>query len=352
MLESLITTLDKFTPEILVILSGLLVITTTLFLWLWFANRRTYNLLKHQLPASVVKTYLDSVIQNSNSLKSALFRGNDGDVSFSSMPSSMPLVGGGESLAIASSGNSSGQEAALREQLQQKLAELAALQSQLAAANSIKKELESGLAGAQARIKELEALLAQSGKAVPAASGNDAAIKAELQKITKERDELRDRLKEYEIIEDDLANLKRLQQENQQLKRALGQDPTDSSPAAAAPVAPVAAPPKVASPKGQDPLAGAADLFDEVPVEDAPTPESEVAEEAVEAAAPEEVAASSEESTTAELEEFLTGGSEAEAPKEVAMGGSEKDAPAPKAEPTGNEKTPEDLLSEFEKMLG
>ena len=348
MLESLITTLDKFTPEILVILSGLLVITTTLFLWLWFANRRTYNLLKHQLPASVVKTYLDSVIQNSNSLKSALFRGNEGDVSFSSMPSSMPLVGGGESLAIASSGNSSGQEAALREQLQQKLAELAALQSQLAAANSIKKELESGLAGAQARIKELEALLAQSGKAVPAASGNDAAMKAELQKITKERDELRDRLKEYEIIEDDLANLKRLQQENQQLKRALGQDPTDSSPAAAAPVA---AAPKAASPKGQDPLAGAADLFDEVPVEDSPL-ENEVAEEDVAAALPEEVAASSEESTTAELEEFLTGGSEAEAPKEVAMGGSEKDAPAPKAEPTGNEKTPEDLLSEFEKMLG
>lgn len=348
MLESLITTLDKFTPEILVILSGLLVITTTLFLWLWFANRRTYNLLKHQLPASVVKTYLDSVIQNSNSLKSALFRGNEGDVSFSSMPSSMPLVGGGESLAIASSGNSSGQEAALREQLQQKLAELAALQSQLAAANSIKKELESGLAGAQARIKELEALLAQSGKAVPAASGNDAAMKAELQKITKERDELRDRLKEYEIIEDDLANLKRLQQENQQLKRALGQDPTDSSPAAAAPIA---AAPKAASPKGQDPLAGAADLFDEVPVEDSPL-ENEVAEEAVAAALPEEVAASSEESTTAELEEFLTGGSEAEAPKEVAMGGSEKDAPAPKAEPTGNEKTPEDLLSEFEKMLG
>lgn len=348
MLESLITTLDKFTPEILVILSGLLVITTTLFLWLWFANRRTYNLLKHQLPASVVKTYLDSVIQNSNSLKSALFRGHDGDVSFSSMPSSMPLVGGGESLAIASSGNSSGQEAALREQLQQKLAELAALQSQLAAANSIKKELESGLAGAQARIKELEALLAQSGKAVPAASGNDAAMKAELQKITKERDELRDRLKEYEIIEDDLANLKRLQQENQQLKRALGQDPTDTSPAAAAPVA---AAPKAASPKGQDPLAGAADLFDEVPVEDSPT-DNEVAEEAVAASLPEEVAASSEESTTAELEEFLTGGSEAEAPKEVAMGGSEKDAPAPKAEPTGNEKTPEDLLSEFEKMLG
>jgi hypothetical protein len=338
MLESLITTLDKFTPEILVILSGLLVITTTLFLWLWFANRRTYNLLKHQLPASVVKTYLDSVIQNSNSLKSALFRGNEGDVSFSSMPSSMPLVGGGESLAIASSGNSSGQEAALREQLQQKLAELASLQSQLAAANSIKKELESGLAGAQARIKELEALLAQAGKAVPAA-GNDAALKSELQKVTKERDELRDRLKEYEIIEDDLANLKRLQQENQQLKRALGED-------AAGSIAKVDVP-KAASPKGQDPLAGAADLFDEVPEEESTVAEAEVVEEVI---APEEVAAASEESTTAELEEFLSGPSVSDSSAEVALGGSEKEAP--KTESTGNEKTPEDLLSEFEKMLG
>lgn len=325
MLESLITTLDKFTPEILVILSGLLVITTTLFLWLWFANRRTYNLLKHQLPASVIKTYLDSVIQNSNSLKSALFRGDAGDVPLTSMPSSMPLIGGGENLAIASSGGSSGQEAMLREQLQQKLAELASLQSQLAAAQNVKKQLESGLAGAEARIKELEALLAQAGK--NSGGGNDALLQAEIQKISKERDALKDRLKEYEIIEDDLANLKRLQQENQQLKRALG---TAEVPAAVAPaaVADVTA-------GSEDPLAGVSDLFDEVaPV--AAAEESPVAD------------------PTAELESFLSSGDEARDPSDELIEAAAEprdEQPAPKAA-TGSEKTPEDLLSEFEKMLG
>ncbi len=47
------------------------------------------------------------------------------------------------------------------------------------------------------------------------------ALKSELTMVSKERDDLRDRLKEFEIIADDLANLKRLQQENEQLKRSL-----------------------------------------------------------------------------------------------------------------------------------
>jgi hypothetical protein len=305
MLESLITTLDKFTPEILVILSGLLVITTTLFLWLWFANRRTYNLLRHQLPASVVKTYLDSVIQNSNSLKSALFRGGGNDIG--AMPTSMPVIGGGESMAAAGPG-----DAGLRDQVQRLQSEISSLQSQLATANNVKKDLEGALATAHARIKELEALLAKAGTS---AGGDSAAVTAELQKVSKERDELREKLKEYEIIEDDLANLKRLQQENQQLKRSLGVS-GGSAPIAAEPIA-------VSG--GSDPLAGAADLFEEV------------------ASAP------SGEDATAELEQFLSEGTESPVESEKEVEKALNDS-APKA--AANEKTPEDLLSEFEKMLG
>jgi hypothetical protein len=305
MLESLITTLDKFTPEILVILSGLLVITTTLFLWLWFANRRTYNLLRHQLPASVVKTYLDSVIQNSNALKSALFRGGGSDVAAgaTAAPVIVPPMGGGESLAAMGAGDS-----ALREQLQQKLAELAALQAQVSSLQNIKKDLENSLSGAQARIKELEALLASASK------GDSGAMAAELQKITKERDDLREKLREYEIIEDDLANLKRLQQENQQLKRSLG-----VSGAAVAEAAPV-----LEQPKGQDPLAAAGDIF-------------------------EEVAAAPEESSTAELEEFLSSTEEVAPVPEKEVENALTEAANKQG---NNDKTPEDLLSEFEKMLG
>jgi uncharacterized phage infection (PIP) family protein YhgE len=307
MLESLITTLDKFTPEILVILSGLLVITTTLFLWLWFANRRTYNLLRHQLPASVVKTYLDSVIQNSTSLKSALFRGGGNDIGV--MPTSMPVIGGGESMAAAGPG-----DAGLRDQVQRLQSEISSLQSQLATANNVKKDLEGALATAHARIKELEALLAKAGTST--GGGDSAAVTAELQKVSKERDELREKLKEYEIIEDDLANLKRLQQENQQLKRSLGVS-GGSAPVAAAPAE---------ESGGSDPLAGVADLFEEV-------------------AAP----VASDDEATAELEEFLSETSESPIDSEKDVEKALNDS-APKA--AANEKTPEDLLSEFEKMLG
>ena len=72
-------------------------------------------------------------------------------------------------------------------------------------------------------------------------------------------------------------------------------------------------------------MAGAADLFEEV------------------------ATASSDDDATAELEQFLSEGSEtpAESEKDVEKALNES---TPKA--AANEKTPEDLLSEFEKMLG
>jgi uncharacterized phage infection (PIP) family protein YhgE len=335
MLESLLTTLDQFTPEILVIMTGLLVITSTLFLWLWFANRRTYQLLKHQIPASVVKTYLDSIIQNSTSLKSSLFRGGGEDLS-AAIPSVFPTInlGGGENVAVASAAGAN--DSVLREQLAQRQAEIASLQSQLASANGAKKDLEKSLTDAHARIKELEALLAKGS--------SDSGLAAEMQKISKERDELREKLKEYEIIEDDLANLKRLQQENQQLRRAL--EAQGGNAEAVTDAVPHAPPSQASAPQPEpDPLPSGSDIFEELP-----TP---VAEE--------------EASATAELEQFL--GSEEPAPEPAPEPEPESDPepePAaavaaalaaateapPEAKPTAPEKTPEDLLSEFEKMLG
>ncbi len=303
MLESALSTLDQFTPEILVILLGLLVITTTLFLWLWFANRRTYQMLKHQIPASVVKSYLDSIIQNSTSLKSSLFRG--GGAELASAPAVFPVgnLGGGDSVAVAGASDGT-----LREQLTQKMAEIASLQSQLAAGTGTKKDLEAALAAAQARIKELEAMLAKAS----AGGGADPGLGAELQRVSQERDGLAEKLKEYEIIEDDLANLKRLQQENQQLRKALEAQGGALPDATPEPVAPEPEP---------------ADILADVPAAEAP------------AAA----------DATAELEQFL--GAD-EGPAAAVEPAPDAAAAAPEKKAAPGDKTPEDLLSEFEKMLG
>lgn len=339
--ESVINYLDKFGPEILVIQFGFLVILSTIFLWLWFSNRRKYHNLKHAIPANIVKSYLDSIIQNSTSLKSQLFRG--GGLDLGSVPSVMPLhnLVGGEGLAVSGAPST-----ALMEELNQRTAQIAALNAQLSSATVAQREVENklgqsqgNLQTAEAKIKELEALLTQGGKAnnagVSSSSGgsNDAALKAELSNVTKERDDLRDRLREFEIIADDLANLKRLQQENDQLKKSLAAQ-------GGKPVAAAAEPAPQEVPKNILSQADVSDLFEDLGKQEA---------------------ANTAASDNSALEEFLSSPTDTDTAFEDAAAALEaedpmiaasEDSDSSESNKPKSEKTPEDLLSEFEKMLG
>lgn len=318
MFESIINKVANNADPILWLLGGSLIILMTILMWVWQYNRRKYHNLKHAIPADVVKNYLDSIIQNSTSLKSQLFRGGGLDVG--SVPSVMPLhqLGGGEGLAVSGAPST-----ALLEELNQKKAHIASLEAQLSSAQNAQRDVEARLSqtqnllsNAEAKIKELEALLAQSRNG----SSADSSLKSELQMVSKERDELRDRLKEFEIIADDLANLKRLQQENEQLKRSL------SAQGGAIPQAPV---------QEQAP---------------APTQAADVSDLL------EDLGQTESENATSELEDFLSSPTEEVAGEEdtseadmlAAMGETQPE----EDNKSKSEKTPEDLLSEFEKMLG
>ncbi len=337
-MDSLINYLDKFGPELLVIQFGFLVILSTLFLWLWFSNRRKYHNLKHAIPANVVKSYLDSIIQNSTALKSSLFRG--GGLEVNGVPSVMPLhnLTGGDSLAVNGAPST-----ALMEELNQKKAQIAALEAQLSSSQNAQREVEGklteamrNLSNAESRIKELEALLAEARASAGSGGAADESLKSELVMVSKERDEIRDRLKEFEIISDDLANLKRLQQENEQLKKSLGLKDGPLVPEAA----------KAQAPAVATKSAPAADLSDLLQDMGSSSQDS-----------------SSENSDEAQvIEEFLNASQELDepAPSEseedtseqemmAAMNGSSEESEEDKA---NSERTPEDLLSEFEKMLG
>lgn len=320
MLDSFINYMDKFGPEILVIQAGFLVIISTLFLWLWFSNRRKYHNLKHAIPANVVKSYLDSIIQNSTSLKSQLFRG--GGLDLGSVPSVLPLHGltGGDNI-----GMSGAPSTALLEELNQRKAQIASLESQLASAHAANRELEAKiaeirnqLAAAEAKIRELEALLAKNR-----GGSGDEALKAELAMVAKERDELRDRLKEFEIIADDLANLKRLQQENEQLKRSLAAQGGSLPQVSQAPI-----PAQASAPAAK--AAEVSDLFEDLNQTTGGGEDNSALEEFLSEAPADPLA------KEANLEEMLAVGSN----------------PAPESNRPKSDKTPEDLLSEFEKMLG
>lgn len=222
MSETLRLILTKFTDETITVFSMLLLLLMGIIVVYWFYNRKKFHELSHEIPASVVKNYLDSIIQNSTALKSSLFRGGGLDIG-NGIPSVVP-VGDLPSSSNISVGSAS-------EEVNQKNAEIASLTLKLNDRNKQITDLEkrlqdlsasSGKGGAEVDIlkKEIATLQAQLAEA-RAAGGGDANLARDLQAITMERNDLRERLKEYEIIEEDLANLKRLQQENDQLKAEL-----------------------------------------------------------------------------------------------------------------------------------
>ncbi len=223
--ETINLILTKFTDETLSISIGLMGLLFVILIAYWVYYRRKFNDLKHQIPAQVVKNYLDSIIQNSSALKSSLFRGGGLDIE-DGIPSVMPtseLRGTPVQVSNASS-----------EELNQKNAEIASLKVSIGDKDKTITELEKKLGEASsgapasapdnsaeisslnAKIAELEAALAAAGS-----GGSDDGDSKKLAEVTQERDQLKEKLQEYEIIEEDLANLKRLQQENEQLKKAL-----------------------------------------------------------------------------------------------------------------------------------
>jgi len=279
--------LTKFTDETITIFGLLLLLTTILLVVYWLYNRKKFRELQHEIPASVVKNYLDSIIQNSNSLKSSLFRGGGLDIG-TGIPSVVPV---GDLPASSSIGIGSGAEeisqknaeiSMLKQNLNDRTKQITDLEKQLsemasgkgADVESIRKELNEK----QAKVRELEAALNEAKKS----SGGDAQLQSQLNVVTNERNELRERLKEYEIIEEDLANLKRLQQENEQLKAELAAlkkgGPAAATPAAAPVPAPTPAPAPVEPEVDLEAemAAAIADSKKSSPPPAAPAPEEEV----------------------------------------------------------------------------
>jgi hypothetical protein len=297
LLSDTLAVVTNSTGDILLISLIMTAFVLVIFIGIWAHNRRKFQNLSHQIPASVVKNYLDTIIQNSNSLKDSLFRGGGLEMG-QGVPSVKPvqdLSAGGVDSSL------------LQEQLNQKIAEISSVKGQLSEKDQAIVDLENKLKEAQAAVasgdsgeqiqsltNERDGLAAElkaaqdALAAAPEAGSDDGELKGELESVTKERDELKDRLGEYAIIEEDLADLKRLQKENQELK---------------------------------DQLAGAPAVEEAAPAEPEP-----VAEEKPEENVEEAVAAAIEES---------------EPPAE--------EAPKQKE---GEEKSAEELLSEFEKMLG
>ena len=137
--------------------------------------------------------------------------------------------------------------------LAQRNAELASLKSQIGEKDSMISDLEEKMTDLLSKLRDSEDGQAPASAPVAAATGSgDEATLLQLSEVTKERDLLKDKLKEYEFIESDLAEIPRLQRTVETYKatlKQLGVDPDAAlkAPPVAAPATPEAAPAQAAA---------------------------------------------------------------------------------------------------------
>ncbi len=241
-MSSWIYILSKFTPEALLFEVLAICGLCAAYAAFWILHKRRMGAVDAEVPASVVKLYLSELIGDAEKMRAQLF-GLLGNPAFNASATAGASIGTADPAAIqaaisaALAAAPAPQSTTIAASDPAVAEKVAALETQMA---NQAKAMETILLEKQKLEKQLaEAKSAgAAAKGAPAAGGNSD--------LSKRLKELEDRLAEYAVIEDDLANLKRLQQENAQLKAALaGQGGAPVATAAAA--APAAEPAPVAA---------------------------------------------------------------------------------------------------------
>ncbi len=182
----------------------------------WLLVRKKKRESAEWVPAALVRAYLDRVRAEEHDIRIKLF----GDSTpLTSAPVMAHLTQTPHHVVV----NTAGADPALAKEIE-------ALRVQLTMADQRSLEFDKLVNALKAEKASLEQRLSAAQAAASAAPGSapaaaDPAVQKELQ-------DLRAKLQEYEVIEDDLANLKKFQKENEQLRAQLA----GGAPAAAAPL--------------------------------------------------------------------------------------------------------------------
>jgi hypothetical protein len=308
---------SRFTPEALLFEALIIFALGAGYAGYWVLRKRRQGaVIGSDIPAGVVRTYLNELIIDAEQLRAQLF----GLLASAGMPMheirtvvrTMQAPEPAQVAAPAPAGASAPDPELTMKlgSLEGKLAEqMRAMETLLAEKTRLEHELSEAKLGAQAM---------QGG----------ATDGVELAKLREKMHLLESKLAEYSVIEDDLANLKRLQQENAQLRAALAAKGGSAEAALAAAPAPAAAAPVAAEPEPEPAL----------------EPEAPAAEAAPDAGF---------EGLVDHVEESLKEAPPApEPPAPVAAAPVPAPAPpAPAPAQTSNDKSDADLVAEFEKML-
>ncbi len=198
---------SKFTEEVLLLSAATLFTLLAMYCYQWVIKKRRLGAARNQIPASVVKVYLNQLIDEAQFVRTQLFGlmngGTAGDQSAAPTAPRTKEAGAESGPSILNLGSAVPSE--LEERLKALQAQLSEKESIVVNINVEKTKL----------LEEIESLR-QNQKSLQAAGGGAGS-----DDLARKVKELEARLEEYSLFEDDLANLKRLQQENQQLKKKL-----------------------------------------------------------------------------------------------------------------------------------
>jgi hypothetical protein len=334
---------SKFTHEALLLESLAFFSLCGAYAFFWIRRKRRLGAVGEEVPSSVVKLYLNQLIVDAEQMRAQLFGllGAHGMQGLSpSASSTLGSAAGGLSLGQNTGGPSLSMDPMLANQIAQLELKMAEQTKAMQTVIAEKERLEKDLSAAK--------LTGPTKDKTPAAASGPAELVDKVKTLEA-------KLAEYSIIEDDLANLKRLQQENAQLRASLA----SGAPASSASTGTSLPEPELAAVAAEEPVL--------------PTPKPRAPSEVDLASAFEEVISGPETSKAAApapvpalVDEFETlvnqvekslepARAEAPAPAETPKL-AEKPAPAVTAATMSPvdaeaEKTDADLVAEFEKML-
>ena len=195
---------SKFTEEFLLLSAAGVFTLLSIYCYHWVIKKRRLGAARNMVPAGMVKVYLNQLINEAQFVRTQLFGllggegGNPADFqkmflnnSSTSAPTSTPFIPSGDVPKD------------LVERLQALEGQLAQKEGMVVNVNIEKSKLLEEIEN----LKQNQSMIGGQG-----AGGDNSDL---LKKIKT----LEERLEEYALFEDDLANLKRLQQENTQLKK-------------------------------------------------------------------------------------------------------------------------------------
>lgn len=219
---------SKFTEEFLLLTAAAIFSLLAVYCYHWVIKKRRLGAARNQVPAGMVKAYLNQLIGEAQFVRTQLFGliANGENADNAAAFQNLFLKGPAPTSGAASPSSHSSENTAIPQDLMDRLK---ALESQL----TEKESMVVNINVEKTKLLEEVEHLKQNEKAMasaPVGNGDDL-----LNKIKS----LEERLEEYALFEDDLANLKRLQQENSSLKKRL-EEMGPGAPAVAAAPAPAA----------------------------------------------------------------------------------------------------------------